>query len=155
MHQQALYHRAISLLLVLVFVLTVVHAAPLLATRQGITTLSQAQISPYKPYTYFASTGYCSPATTLTWSCGANCDANPGFKPVASGGDGVFTQFWFVGYNPASDEVIVSHQGTDSSKIVPDLIDGYFVLEPLNPVLFPGVPISVLAHAGFANEQAR
>lgn len=47
----------------------------------------------------------------------ANCQANPSFEPVASGGDGVDTQFWFVGYNPTSDEVIVSHQGTDASKM--------------------------------------
>jgi hypothetical protein len=43
----------------------------------------------------------------------ADCKANPGFMPVASGGDGDATQYWFVGYNPASEEVIVSHQGTN------------------------------------------
>ena len=35
----------------------------------------------------------------LTFSS-ANCNANPGFKPVASGGDGAVTQTWFVGYDP-------------------------------------------------------
>lgn len=29
----------------------------------------------------------------------ANCDANPTFKPVASGGDGAVVQYWFVGYD--------------------------------------------------------
>ena len=48
----------------------VVHAAPLFAVRQSITTLSTSQISPFKPYSYFASAGYCTPSTTLTWSCG-------------------------------------------------------------------------------------
>jgi hypothetical protein len=42
-----------------------------LAGRASITALTTAQISAYKPYTYFASTGYCVPAETLTWSCGS------------------------------------------------------------------------------------
>lgn len=65
----------------------------------------------------------------------ANCNANSGFKPVASGGDGATTQYCeclsslinrvnisddragFVGYDPALKTVIVSHQGTDTSKM--------------------------------------
>jgi len=30
----------------------------------------------------------------------ANCDANPNFKPTASGGDGSDVQFWYVGFDP-------------------------------------------------------
>ena len=47
----------------------------------------------------------------------ANCNANPGFETVASGGDGSDVQYWFVGYNPSSQEVIVSHQGTNPSEL--------------------------------------
>ena len=63
----------------------------------SITALSPAQITAFRPYTHYASTGYCSPASTLAWDCGANCEANPTFEPVASGGDGDLTQFcmWF------------------------------------------------------------
>ena len=46
-----------------------------------------------------------------------NCNANPGFITEASGGDGGSTQFWFVGYDPTLQEVIVSHQGTDTSNM--------------------------------------
>lgn len=133
----------------------VVRAAPLLAIRQSITTLSASQISPFKPYSYFASTGYCTPSTTLTWSCGANCDANPGFEPVASGGDGSDVQYWFVGYNPSSEEVIVSHQGTSPSELEADYTDVDFFLETLDSTLFPGISSSIEAHSGFANEQAK
>ena len=59
----------------------------------GITTLSQAQVAAFRPYSYYAATGYCTPRATLAWNCGANCQANPQFVPVASGGDGVITQF--------------------------------------------------------------
>ena len=67
-----------------------VHAlpAPEIESRQAITTLSAAQIASFKPFTHYASTAYCKPAQTLNWSCGANCNANPGFTPIASGGDG-------------------------------------------------------------------
>jgi hypothetical protein len=60
----------------------------------------------------------------------ATCNENPGFIPQASGGDGDSTQFWFVGYDPALEEVIVSHQGTNTSELwVTDLIalSSYFV----------------------------
>ena len=59
----------------------------------NVTALSPAQITSFRPYTHFASTAYCQPNTTLKWDCGPNCDANPTFQPVASGGDGVLTQF--------------------------------------------------------------
>jgi hypothetical protein len=38
--------------------------------RQSITALSAAQISSFKPFTFFASAAYCQPSTTLTWTCG-------------------------------------------------------------------------------------
>jgi hypothetical protein len=91
-------------------------AAPLVA-RQAITALSTTQINSYTPYTHYASTAYCSPASTLAWNCGANCNANPGFKPIASGGDGGGTQYWYVGWDPTLKTVIVAHQGTDTSQM--------------------------------------
>ncbi len=59
----------------------------------GVSPLADSQISTFKPYTHFASTAYCLPITVVNWSCGYNCKANPNFKPLASGGDGIFVQF--------------------------------------------------------------
>lgn len=50
--------------------LVAVHAAPPLATRQNISTLTAAQVAAYRPYTHYASTAYCQPANTLAWNCG-------------------------------------------------------------------------------------
>ncbi|KAJ3743759.1 lipase class 3 family protein [Lentinula detonsa] len=122
--------------------------------RQAISALSTAQITAYRPYTFYASTGYCSPSTTINWSCGANCEANPSFVPVASGGDGGSVQFWFVGFDPTLNSVIVSHQGTDTSEILPIITDAEFELETLNAALFPGVSSSVEVHDGFGKAQA-
>ncbi|TFK48453.1 alpha/beta-hydrolase [Heliocybe sulcata] len=127
-------------------------AAP--AKRQSISTLSTTQIGTYKPYTWYASAAYCSPSTTINWSCGSNCEANAGFEPVASGGDGTFIQYWYVGYDPSLKTVIVAHQGTDVSKIVPDLEDIDFTLEVLDATLFPGMSSSLEVHSGFAGTQA-
>jgi len=122
--------------------------------RQSITTLTTTQISAFEPYAFYASTGYCSPSTTINWSCGANCEANPSFIPVASGGDGVDVQFWFVGFDPTLNTVIVSHQGTTVDTIIPVITDADFFLEPLDSSLFPGVSSGVEAHNGFAGDQA-
>jgi len=126
-----------------------------LQKRQTISTLSQGQISAFKPYTYFASAAYCDPSTTINWSCGTNCQANKGFKTVATGGDGVVTQYWYVGFDPSLQSIIVAHQGTVESEIIPLITDIDFFLTPLDPTLFPGTPSSLAAHNGFVTDQAR
>lgn len=127
--------------------------APIVA-RQSLQALSSAQIASLHPLALFASAAYCSPATTATWTCGANCNALPGFLPTASGGDGVVTQFWFVGFHPPLNSVVVAHQGTDPDKIIPLLTDGAFALVTLNSTLFPAVPSGVQVHEGFRNDHA-
>ncbi|OCH96309.1 lipase [Obba rivulosa] len=128
--------------------------APVLKARQSITAASQSQISSYTPYTYYASAGYCTASATLSWNCGANCEANPGFQPTASGGDGDDTQFWYVGYDPSLRTVIVSHQGTDPSEIEPLLTDGDIEMTTLSSSLFPGLSSDIEVHEGFADAQA-
>ncbi|KAF4593718.1 hypothetical protein EYR40_008508 [Pleurotus pulmonarius] len=147
------------LLQTIVFVATAVSAAPTLETslfaRQAISTLSTAQIASFKPFSFFASAAYCQPARTLAWSCGANCNANADFIPTASGGDGSSTQFWYVGFSPSQNSVIVAHQGTDTSKIQALLTDAEAVRGKLDASLFPGVPSAVTVHDGFRNEHAK
>ncbi|KAF8637491.1 hypothetical protein AX17_002795 [Amanita inopinata Kibby_2008] len=145
------------MLLLLFSVLTCVlsiHAIPF-ERRQTITPLTTSQIDFYTPYSHFASAAYCDPSTTITWRCGAECDANSDFIPVASGGDGSNVQYWFVGYSPSLNSVIVAHQGTDVTKIEADSTDANARFEHLDPTLFPGINSSILVHSGFANEQAR
>jgi len=134
---------------------SLVNAAPSLLVRQSINALSSSQISAFKPYTYYAAAGYCNAAATLAWDCGANCEANPGFQPVASGGDGDATQFWFVGYDASLGTIIVSHQGTDPEEILSLVTDSNFFLVPLDSTLFPGLSSSIEVHNGFAAEQAK
>ncbi|CAL1714447.1 unnamed protein product [Somion occarium] len=143
--------------LVLLVAFTLVHAAPTvdLEKRQTITALSAAQIASFKPFTFYASTGYCQPSATLTWSCGANCQANPSFEPLASGGDGSDTQFWYVGFDPTLQTVIVSHQGTDTGEILALLTDADITLKQLDSTLFPGLSSSIEVHEGFAGTQSR
>ncbi|KAJ7497940.1 lipase [Mycena galericulata] len=140
---------------VLALAASLVNAAPSLLGRQAITALSSSQVSAFLPYTYYAAAGYCSPATTLAWDCGANCEANAGFQPVASGGDGDAVQFWFVGYDPSLKTVIVSHQGTNPEEILSLVTDSNFFLSSLDSTLFPGLSSSIETHSGFADEQAK
>ncbi|KAF9073600.1 lipase [Rhodocollybia butyracea] len=146
---------ALTLLTVLTLVFSLVSASPTpVQARQAITTLSANQINEFTPYSFFASAGYCSPSTTISWTCGAICKANQGFVPVAAGGDGTDTQFYFVGYDPFLNKVIVSHQGTDPTQIENALTDLNFFLTPINSSLFTGVGPIVQVHSGFAAEQA-
>lgn len=131
-----------------------VSASPVNIKRQAITTLSPTQVNEFAPFTHFASAAYCQPSTTINWSCGVNCNANPDFQAVASGGDGARFQFWYVGFSPSLKTVIVAHQGTDPHKLLSLLADADFFLFPLNSTLFPGVPLDVEAHVGFSSHQA-
>ena len=108
--------------------------------RSTITTLTSTQVSSYTPYAYYAAAGYCKPNTTITWSCGLNCNATSTFIPVASGGDedsstpryceypvllllflvalsGSGWRIGYVGYDSALKEVVVGHQGTLKSNM--------------------------------------
>ncbi|KAF8914460.1 alpha/beta-hydrolase [Mucidula mucida] len=127
---------------------------PLLEARQSITTLSASAIAAFKTYTFYASTAYCQPSETLTWTCGSNCDANSDFQPVASGGNGDSIQFWYVGYDPSLKAVIVGHQGTDTSKLLPIITDASFFLKELDDKLFPGISADIKVHNGFGRSQA-
>jgi len=121
----------------------------------SITTLTSAEVATFVPYSSYAAAGYCAASDTLAWSCGALCNANPKFIPVASGGDGDATQYWYVGYDPTLETVIVSHQGTTPSQIESLVTDGTFSLNTLNSTLFPGVSTSIEVHSGFGDEQAK
>ncbi|KAI0353775.1 lipase [Trametes cingulata] len=130
-------------------------ALPPSGPQQPVTVLPSDQVSAFKPYSHYASAAFCPPASTLSWDCGVNCDSNPSFIPVASGGDGAVTQYWYVGFDPILSEVIVAHQGTDVDKILPDLTDVDILLLPLDQSLFPGVRPPVLVHQGFAATHSR
>jgi len=122
--------------------------------RAGILKLSSDETVAVQPFSYYAGAAYCQPSTTLTWSCGAYCDGNAGFIPVASGGDGILTQFWYVGYDPEFETVVVAHQGTKAKFILPLFTDFDIIRQPLDETLFPGIDSSISVHQGFRNEQA-
>lgn len=146
--------RSVPLLALVASAVVALPAPQRLAARQTISALSASQISSFRPYTYYASAGYCAASATADWNCGANCEANPGFIPVASGGDGDDVQYWYVGYDPSLKTVIVSHQGTDPSELEPLLTDGDIEKTTLDPSLFPGISSSIEVHSGFADAQA-
>ncbi|KLO06124.1 lipase [Schizopora paradoxa] len=131
--------------------------SPVLEERQAIKTVSSSTVSLFKPYSHFASAAYCKPAATRNWTCGTNCEANPGFQPSASGGDGTDTQYWYVGYDPTLNTVVVAHQGTNPSSILSLLDDADILLTPLDSTIFPKAvfPDTIQVHQGFAEDHAR
>ncbi|PPQ79130.1 hypothetical protein CVT26_004098 [Gymnopilus dilepis] len=128
-------------------------AAPLKRATASITALSMTQIQSFRPFSFYAAMAYCEPSQILAKSCGQNCDANPTFEPVASGGDGIDVQFWYVGIDPTLQSVI-DYFLTICDR-VPLLTDGDFFLTKLNSTLFPGISSSIEVHSGFADEHAK
>ncbi|KXN91092.1 Lipase [Leucoagaricus sp. SymC.cos] len=152
--------------LLLSFAAAFVSAAPVQENEETVTPnltslekratipLSSAQVASYKPYTFYAAVTGCGPSSIMAWDCGAKCDANSAFTPVAAGGDGGLVQYWYVGYDSALKSVIVAFQGTDAEKILPIVTDADFFLTPLRPDLFPGLSSDIQTHNGFGKAQA-
>ncbi|KAE9390646.1 alpha/beta-hydrolase [Gymnopus androsaceus JB14] len=126
---------------------------PLSNRANSVTPLTTAQVTTYLPYTYFAAAAYCTSSVTSTWT--SNCQKNSDFIPVAAGGDGTGVQYWYAGYSPSLDSVVVAHQGTNTSSIEAILTDGEFSLTSLDTTLFPGLDSSIEADSGFLAEQAK
>ena len=61
--------------------------------QDDIVPLTSSQIAGFKPYTWYAATTDCNISSIMDWSCGENCNANPTFKPIATGGEGEETPF--------------------------------------------------------------
>jgi hypothetical protein len=71
--------------------------------------LSTSAITALTPFAYYATAAYCTPASLLAWDCGTNCAGNPGFKPVAAGGNGDSVQYCACGRRYASVLVADEH----------------------------------------------
>ncbi|KAF8320777.1 lipase [Clavulina sp. PMI_390] len=144
-----------------------------------VSAMTAAEENSYTPAALFAHAAYCPPSLTSTWSCGASCDALPGFAPYGSGGDGDATQYCesflyivmpnlsdssssgccsigYVGYDPTYFQaIVVAHQGTNTSQLLAIVNDADLLLSPLDSTLFPGIPSDVEAHSGFQATHGR
>ncbi|KAI6027657.1 Alpha/Beta hydrolase protein [Pisolithus microcarpus] len=123
--------------------------------QRSVSVLSLSQLAGLAPYSEFARAAYCSPNIVDGWKCGQACEAVPGFQVSLTGGDGNDIQYYYVGYWPSGDTVVVAHQGTDPTQLLADLTDVNISFESPDPSLFPGVSSSVQVHSGFANEHAK
>lgn len=63
--------RASTVVLSIIATVASVAAFPLLEKRQGITTLTTAQVNSYNPFAYYVSAAYCAPAKVASWTCGS------------------------------------------------------------------------------------
>ncbi|KAH8978644.1 alpha/beta-hydrolase [Lactarius hatsudake] len=128
---------------------------PLNISHNGVTTLTSSQYAGFVPYVQFARAAYCPSNKIDGWQCGDACNAVPDFTPTLRGGDGHATQYFYVGFWPAQSAVVVAHQGTDPSKLVPVLTDARVLPIKPDPVLFPNIPSDVKVHAGFVKQHKK
>ncbi|KAJ6525303.1 Alpha/Beta hydrolase protein [Mycena vulgaris] len=125
-------------------------------TPATLTALTADDLTALDSFTQFARAAYCPVDKLMSWDCGAACDANPDFEATLAGGMGNAVQFFFVGYYPKSNSVIVSHQGTDPLALMSDLTDLNVFKGELNSTLFPNLPADsgIEIHTGFRDEHA-
>ncbi|KAH8976634.1 alpha/beta-hydrolase [Lactarius akahatsu] len=128
---------------------------PLNISQNGGTTLTSSQYAEFVPYVQFARAAYCPSNKIDGWQCGDACKAVPDFTPTLTGGDGHATQYFYVGFWPAQSAVVVAHQGTDPSELVPVLTDIRILPTKPDPVLFPNIPSDVKVHAGFVKQHKK
>ncbi|KLO09501.1 lipase [Schizopora paradoxa] len=134
------------------FYLAAALPSPELKERASITALSSSAIHAFKPYAYYSSAAYCSPSSIKSWNCGANCNANSHFQPSATGGDGSGTRYWYVGYDPSLNTIIVSHEGKTPGAMLGSLNIANSQLVPLDNSSFFGSPSGARIHKNIAAE---
>ncbi|CUA70671.1 Lipase [Rhizoctonia solani] len=116
--------------------------------------LSTSEIDSYIPYGYFSAVAYCPPETRDRWQCkSCQADSIKDFQLYKSGGDGDLIQYWYVGWWPVQNSVVVGRQGTDFSKLWPVVTDVTLVQVPADH--FSGCPSSATVHLGFLESHKR
>ncbi|TRM58502.1 Alpha/Beta hydrolase protein [Schizophyllum amplum] len=132
---------------------TLISRAATTLVSRDVTTLTADAIAGFAPYTEFAAAAYC-PQGIETWQCGDSCTANGDFELYGYGGDGGDVQYYYLGYSPSLQTIIVAHQGTDPTELESVLTDVDFPQDSLDATLFPGAPTDALVHGGFRDAQA-
>ncbi|KAG6829474.1 hypothetical protein H0H87_011346, partial [Tephrocybe sp. NHM501043] len=98
----------------------------------------------------FSRVAYCSSAAVTSWKCGAPCESlGGGIEVLQAGGDDELIPMYFIAHDPATESIIVAHQGTESSSILSILNDVQIPLVPLNSSRFPNAGEDVKVHEGF------
>jgi len=120
------------------------------------TVLSQSTISDdFQRPALFSRAAYCPITSVATWTCGPSCDALPGVEVLASGGNNGEIPDFFIAHDPATNTIVVAHQGTDPEDLLSDLNDVEIAKSTLNATLFPNAGSDVEVHDGFADTQGR
>ncbi|KAK0212777.1 alpha beta-hydrolase [Desarmillaria ectypa] len=143
-----------SFLFLLVSTLGTSYATALGPVRRSVTALSAVELASFAPYTQFARAAYCGSDALKDWSCGEACDAVSDFEPTLVGGNGNDVQYFFVGYWPSEDAIVVGHEGTDPTQFESILTDIDVLQDNLDADLFPNVSSDVYVHGGFKDAHA-
>ncbi|KEP49968.1 lipase [Rhizoctonia solani 123E] len=139
------------------------------------TPLGASEIDSYIPYGHFSTIAYCPPETRNNWRCkSCQTDLIRDFQLYKSGGDGDKFQYWYVGWWPSQNTVVVGRQGTDFSKLYASIFFMINCFTPLTafppsswPVVtdvtlvqlptnrFPSCPATTKVHLGFLESHKR
>ncbi|ESK95718.1 hypothetical protein Moror_12502 [Moniliophthora roreri MCA 2997] len=99
----------------------------------------------------FSRVAYCSSNAVTSWQCGPPCDSiGKGVTVIQAGGDDGLVPMYFVAHDPASNTIVVAHQGTEPSNFLSVLNDAQFLLVDLNTTRFTAAEgKGIEVHDGF------
>ncbi|KAF8308333.1 alpha/beta-hydrolase [Clavulina sp. PMI_390] len=106
----------------------------------SVSVLSTDSVDTFHEHALLSQAAYCSsPQIAL-----------PTIDYILTGGDGGTTPRFFVGRDPASNAIVVAHEGTNAEDPFSVAIDAQFIRTDINTTLFPSAPSGVEVHDGFA-----
>jgi len=98
----------------------------------------------------FSRVAYCSSAAVTSWQCGEPCQSlGGGIEVLQAGGDDGLIPLYFIAHDPATQSIVVAHQGTNSSNILSIVNDVQIELVGLNATRFPGADGNIKVDDGF------
>ncbi|KAG6907491.1 hypothetical protein DXG01_008684 [Tephrocybe rancida] len=90
------------------------------STNDATTALSQDAVSTeFLRPAQFSRVAYCSSGAVTSWKCGAPCESlGGGVEVLQAGGDDGLVPMYFIAHDPATESIIVAHQGTEPSNLL-------------------------------------
>lgn len=98
----------------------------------------------------FSRVAYCPSAAVMSWQCGQPCQSlGNGIEVLHAAGDDALIPQYFIAHDPATQSIVVAHQGTHTSSILSILNNVQIDLVNLNSTRFPGADANIRVHDGF------
>jgi len=124
-------------------------------STQSLVNLTQNQINPFLVPARFSRAAYCNSTQVQQLTCGDACTALGNVEVLIAKGDNAKLPRFFVAHDVDGGQIVVSHQGTNTSDFQSVANDVDIAPVALSSSSFPNQPSGVLVHEGFQDTWQR